>query len=98
MSPFFANYGQDPLWQFDLTTTSKQSSKRTNDRFAPNTVSEERAAKQLVEKFKEITEYLQAELSRTQMVHQEQADKKRKPALALRIGDQVWFNTRNLST
>jgi len=24
MSPFFTNYGQDPLWQFDFTKTGNQ--------------------------------------------------------------------------
>jgi len=44
MSPFFTNYGQDPLWQFDLMKTGKQPEKQT--------------AKQLAEKFKEITKHL----------------------------------------
>jgi len=43
-------------------------------------------------------EYLQAELVRAQMIYQEQADKKRKPAPVFKIGDQVWFNAKNLST
>ena len=84
MSPFFANYGQDLLWQFDLMKTRNQP--------------EEQTANQLAERFKEITEHLQAELVRVQMMYQEQADKKRKPAPVLKVGDQVWFNPKNLST
>lgn len=84
MSPFFANYAQDPLWQFNLSEKWKQP--------------EERQAAELASKFKEITEHLQAELTRAQMVHQEQANKKRKPAPAFKVGDQVWFNAKHLST
>jgi len=83
MSPFFANYGQDPLWQFDIRATRQP---------------EERQAMDLASKFQEITEHLQAEIARAQMAHQEQADKKRKPAPAYKIGDWVWFNAKNLST
>jgi len=32
------------------------------------------------------------------MAHQEQVDKKTKPALAFKVGAQVWFNVKNLST
>jgi hypothetical protein len=84
ISPIFANYGQDPLWQFDL---SQQA-----------TGLEERGARDLAGKFKEITEHLQAEILRAQHKHQEQADRKRKPAPAFKVGDQVWFNAQNLTT
>jgi len=72
MSPFFANYGQDPLWQFDIRATRQP---------------EECQVTELASKFREITEHLQAEIARAQMAHQEQADKKRKPAPAYKIGD-----------
>ena len=49
MSPFFANYGQDPLWQFDIRATRQP---------------EERQATELASKFREITEHLQAEIVR----------------------------------
>jgi len=84
ISPFFANYGHDPLWQFDF---SQQA-----------TGLEERGARDLAGKFKEITEHLQAEILRAQHKHQEQADRKWKLALAFKVGDQVWFNAQNLTT
>ena len=56
MSPFFANYGQDPLWQFDLTAN-------------PGEALEERDALQTATKMKEIVEHLQAELLRAQYRH-----------------------------
>ena len=49
MSPFFANYGQDPLWQCDLTAN-------------PGEALEERDARQTATKMKEIAEHLQAEI------------------------------------
>jgi len=91
MSPFLANYRQDPLWQFDLGQATGR-----NEQSA--VTSETRQALELASRFKEITEHLQAELARAQLIHQEQADKKRKSAPAFRVGDQVWFNAKNLST
>ena len=51
MSPFFANYGQDPPWHFDLTAN-------------PGEAPEERDARQTATKIKEIVEHLQAEILR----------------------------------
>ena len=49
MSPFFANYGQDLLWQFDLTMN-------------PHEAPEKWDARQAATKMKEIAERLQAEI------------------------------------
>jgi transposase InsO family protein len=84
ISPFFANYRYDPLWQFEFSTPGSP------------TPPEEVAAQQLVSKFKEITEHLQVEMLWAQHRHQEQADKKRSPAPAFKVGDKVWFNTQNI--
>ena len=54
ISPFFATYGQDPLWQFDLTAMEE-----------PN-LPEEQHAQQVSATMKEIMEYLQAEILRAQ--------------------------------
>src|SRR5690606_26027912 len=78
VSPFFANYGYDPTWQFELIAANPR-------------VPEERDAQELAKRFKEITEHLQAEMLRAQHRHQEQADKRRKPAPAFKEGDLVWF-------
>ena len=85
MSLLFANYGQDPLWQFDLTANSGKAPER-------------RDARQTATKMKEIAEYLQAEILRAQQRHQEQADRRQAPALAFRIGDRVWLNAQNITT
>ena len=91
ISPF-ASHAQDPLWQFDL---SQASSSFTGRLPVPL---EERDAKLLASKFKEITEHLQAEILWAQHKHQDQAVRKRKPATAFKVGDQVWFNAQNLTT
>ena len=51
MSPFFANYGPDPLWQFDLTANPREPPK-------------EQDAQQATMKMKEIAEHLQVEILR----------------------------------
>ena len=76
MSPFSANYGQDPLWQFGLTAN-------------PSEAPEEQDARQTATKMKEIAEHLQAEILRAQHRHQEQVDRRRALAPAFRIGDRV---------
>ena len=53
MSPFFANYGQDPLWQFDLTAN-------------PGNAPEEWDTQQTAMKMKEIAEHLQVEILQAQ--------------------------------
>ena len=53
MSPLFANYGQDPLWKFDLTAN-------------PGEAPEERDVRQTATKIKKIAEHLQAEILRAQ--------------------------------
>ena len=59
---------------------------------------EERNGQQAAEKMKEIMEHLQAEILRAQHRHQEQANRRRAPAPAFRIGDKVWFNAQNITT
>ena len=85
LSPFFANYGFDPLWHFDFAAKHNDSPKSQD-------------AKQLAQKIKEITDHLRSEMLRAQHQHQEYADKHRKPAPVFKIGDQVWFNARFLDT
>ena len=46
----------------------------------------------------EITQHLQAEIVRAQHKQQEYADTRRSPAPRFKVGDQVWFNARNVTT
>jgi hypothetical protein len=87
ISPFFANYGYDPRWQFDI---SDDPTEQLDDH--------QLEARQLSSKIKEITEHLQAEILRAQHRHQDQANKKRSPAPAFKVGDKVWFNAQNVMT
>ena len=56
MLPFFAIYGQDPLWQFDLIAIEELG----------HSLLEEQCVQQVSAMMKEITEHLQAEIFRTQ--------------------------------
>ena len=67
MSPFFATYSQDPLWQFDLTAMAKLE----------YSLPEEQCVQQVSTTMKEIMEHLQAEIFRVQYRQQEYADSKR---------------------
>jgi len=51
-----------------------------------------RRSKRSGRQFEEITEHLQAEILRAQYKHEDKADRKRKPAPAFKVDDQVWFN------
>ena len=64
----------------------------------PSEAQEERDAQQATTKMKEIVEHLQVEILWAQHRHQEQADRRRAPALAFCIGDRVWFNAQNITT
>ena len=59
MLPFFATYGQDPLWQFDLTAMAELK----------HSLPEEQRTQQVSATMKEITEHLQAETSATIFLH-----------------------------
>ena len=56
MSPFFATYGQDLLWQFDLTAMEELE----------HSLPEEQCAQQVSSTMKGIMEHLQAEIFRVQ--------------------------------
>ena len=88
MSPFFATYGQDPLWHFDLTAMEELK----------HSFPEEQCAQQVSATIKEITEHLQAEIFCVQYRQQEYADGKRQLAPIFKVGDKVWFNAQNITT
>ena len=87
MSPFFATYGQDPLWQFDLTAMEELE----------HSLLEEQCAQQVSATMKEIIEHLQAEIFRAQHRQQEYADSKHQPVPAFKVGNKVWFNAQNVT-
>ena len=88
MSPFFATYGQDPLWQFDLTAMAELE----------HSLPEEQHAQQVSPTMQEITQHLEAEIFQVQYRQQEYADRKRQPAPIFKVGDKVQFNAQNVTT
>ena len=88
MLPFLATYGQDPLWQFDLAAMDELE----------YSLPGEQCAQQVSTTMKEIMEHLQADIFRKQYRQQEYADSKRRPALAFKAGNKVWFNAQNVTT
>ena len=87
ISPFFATYCQDPLWQFDVIAIEELE----------HSLPEEQHAQQVSAIIKEIMEHLQAEIFCAQHRHQEYADSKHRPAPAFKVGDKVWFNAQNVT-
>ena len=79
ISPFFATYGQDPLWQFDLTAMGELE----------HSLPEEQHAQQVSAIMKEIMEHLHAEIFCVQNRQQEYADGKRQLAPTFKVSDKV---------
>jgi transposase InsO family protein len=75
VSPFFANYGYDPKWQFDLRQSNRSP-------LIPAETDAHETARQL----KKILENLQAEILRAQYRYREGADQRRTPAPAVTNG------------
>ena len=85
VSPFFANLGYDPRWQFDLSAA------------APRQPDDQRA-RSAVQALSEIHDHLRAEMHRAQLRHQENTDEHRIPAPDYQVGDLVWLDARNWKT
>jgi hypothetical protein len=86
MSLFFANLGYDSLWQFNLSQPSQA------------TPTQDRPATDVARTMIEITNHLKTEMHRAQLRQQEQADRRRAFASNFKIGDKVWFNSKNIVT
>lgn len=87
VSPFFANYGYDPRWQYDPVQPA--------DAPPPPAA---RAAAKIAQDLKEIHDHLRTELVRAQDRYREAADRNRTPAPNLKEGDEVWLNAKNIVT
>lgn len=88
-SPFFANYGQhprmglEPKGAWEAPEGSVAWLDRENaDRFA--------------EKMNWINEDLQQQMRLAQATYEDFANRRRRPAPAYQVGDEVWLDTRNL--
>jgi hypothetical protein len=85
VSPFFANLGYDPRWQFDLTAAAPQEP-------------DDQRARSTIEALSEIHDHLRSEMHRAQLRYQENADEHRMPAPDYQEGDLVWLDARNWKT
>jgi hypothetical protein len=85
LSPFFAVYGTDPRWQFDLSPP------------AANDPADLRA-RTTVERLSEIHEFARTAMLDAQQRYSDQADRRREPAPRFLPGDKVWLTTGNIRT
>jgi len=85
VSPFFANLGYDPHWQFDLSAS------------LPNQA-EDQQARSAAKALSEIHDHLRTEMHRVQLCYQETADTHCLPAPDYQVGDLVWLDARNWKT
>jgi Integrase core domain/Chromo (CHRromatin Organisation MOdifier) domain len=85
VSPFFANNGFDPRFDYDLDCPAKSSPEQLH---AHDTASY----------FSELHEFLRAEMLRSQHRYQEGADRHRATAPRFAVGDLVWLRSPNIRT
>jgi len=88
-SPFLICYGQNPRMGFEPPTAVSRPYRQRLDAAA---------ADRMVDKMKDIVDLIREELTWTQALHQEYANRTRQPAPAYQIGDRVWLDARNLRT
>lgn len=86
LSPFFANYGTHPTAQFDLDSPDSDPMQVNRD------------ATTMAKTMKEIFDFLRAEMTRSQFIQEESANRSREPTPAFAVGDEVWLDTRNIRT
>jgi hypothetical protein len=82
-SPFFANYAFHPRLEITLPGPPETTEEDSPD---------------ITRTLHELQAMLKEEIRYAQEIHQEQADRHRHPAPALRIGDKVWLSTKNIRT
>jgi len=85
VSPFFANLGYDPRWQFDLSASRPDEA-------------EDQRARSATQVLSEIHDHLRTEMHRAQLQYQENAVEHRLPAPDYQVGDFVWLDARNWKT
>jgi len=85
VSPFFANLGYDPRWQFDLSASLPNQAEDQQVRSAAKALSE-------------IHDHLRTEMHCAQLHYQETVDTHHLPAPNYQVGDLVWLDPRNWKT
>jgi hypothetical protein len=89
VSPMMACYGQHPRMGFELPSDTRRPRHQALQAHEANT---------MVDKMRDITEFIREEMIWAQALQQEYANRKRSPAPAYQIGDKVWLNARNIRT
>lgn len=89
-SAFFANYGQHPRLGFEPAIPDL-SLARTS---VPDSLSADRFA----DKMEDLQRYLQEEMTYAQALYEDQANRRRTPAPAYKVGDLVYLDARNIKT
>ena len=89
VSPMMACYGQNPRMGFEPPSGIKRPGYQALQAQEVN---------QMVEKMRDVTEFIREEMTWAQALQQEYANQKRSPAPAYEVGDEVWLDARNIKT
>jgi hypothetical protein len=90
VSPFFANYGQNPRMGFEPVQERPRST--------PYVHVQRDAATAFGERMQRIDEFLRETMAYAQEQHADQANRRRTPAPAYQVGDWVWLNGAKIKT
>ena len=88
-SPFLICHGQHPRMGFEPPTDTPRPTYQ---------VVQASDANRMIDKMKDIEQFVREELLWAQAYQQEYANRKRQPAPAYQVGDTVWLDARNLRT
>ena len=89
VSPMMACYGQNPRMGFEPPTDKTRPTHQAL---------QARDANAMIDKMRDITDFIREEMTWAQALQQEYANRKRLPAPAYEIGDEVWLDARNIRT
>jgi hypothetical protein len=89
VSPMMACYGQNPRMGFEPPSDMKRP---------PYQALQAREVNQMIDKMRDVTEFIREEMTWAQAMQQEYANRKRSPAPAYEIGNKVWLDARNIRT
>jgi hypothetical protein len=89
VSPFLANSGQHPRMGFEPPSNTLRP---------PHQKLQVGDVNRLVDKLRDLSEYVREELLWAQASQQEYANRKRSPAPAYSVGDRLWLDARNIRT
>jgi hypothetical protein len=89
VSPMMACYGQNPRMGFEPPSGTQRPAYQAL---------QAREVNQMIEKMRDVTEFIREEMTWAQALQQEYANQKRSPAPAYKVGNKVWLDARNIRT